>query len=145
MIVSLWYDLVLTLKFRTQCFSSLSSWIDFITSQEKSSTFFNPKNVLLSIIVNDKLRLLVGEEIELTRVYITLSAPRQLHIILGLTINHNSLYSLVTVIVLLFISDCFLLWRWALGCGLAPAGCWAGLLKSWWLWLFLKAPLLYQS
>lgn len=137
MIVSLWYDLVLTLNFRTQCFSSLSSWIDFITSQEKSSTFFNPKNVLLSIIVNDKLRLLVEEEIELTRVYITLSAPRQLHIILGLTINHieqslffSDCYCFV-VYHYQWHSDCFLLWRWALGCGLAPVLA-AGLLKSWW-------------
>lgn len=138
MIVSLWYDLVLTLKFRTQCFSSLSSWIDFITSQEKSSTFFNPKNVLLSIIVIDKLRLLVEEEIELTRVYTTLSVPRQLHIILGLTINHIKQN--------LFFSDCycFVVYQWllsalTLGCGLAP-GCWA--LDH---YVFLKAPLFYQS
>lgn len=136
MIISLWYDPVLTLKFRTQCFSSLSSWIDFITSQEKSSTFFNPKNVLLSIIVIDKLSLLVEEEIELTRVYITLSVPRQLHIILGITINHIE-HSL-------FFSDCycFVVYQWTLpaltvGCGLAPE-----LLII--MTLILKAPLLYQ-
>lgn len=131
MIISLWYDPVLTLKFRTQCFSSLSSWIDFITSQEKSSTFFNPKNVLLSIIVIDKLRLLVEEEIELTRFYIKLSEPRQLQIILGLTINHieQSLFLSDCYCFVVF-SDCFLLWQWAVGWLLA-----AGLLKSWSLWL----------